>query len=53
LLSEPTAWQLHSFLEHYAEYIASHQWLDSSQDEPELQPLEARMGPAVVLVTIK
>ena len=53
LLSEPTAWQLHSFLQRYADYIASHQWLDSSQDDPELQPLEARMGPAVVLITVK
>lgn len=53
LLSEPTAWQLHSFLQHYADFIASHQWLDSSQDDPELQPLEARMGPAVVLITVK
>ncbi|MEM7060219.1 MAG: hypothetical protein AAF557_21770, partial [Pseudomonadota bacterium] len=31
LISEPTAWQLHSFLQRYEEHIASHQWLDSSQ----------------------
>lgn len=52
-LCEPTAWQLHSFLAHFSGSIASHLWLDSSRDEPELQLLDARMGPAVVLVEIK
>lgn len=50
LLSEPTAWQLHLFLKVYENHIASHQWLDSSQDSLELQALEGRMGPAVVMV---
>jgi hypothetical protein len=49
-MSEPTAWQLHLFLSAYEDHIASHQWLDSSQDSLELQALEGRMGPAVVMV---
>jgi hypothetical protein len=50
LLSEPTAWQLHNFLEVFDEFIECHQWLDSSRDTPELQDLEGRMGPAVLMV---
>jgi hypothetical protein len=50
LLSEPTAWQLHSFLQVFDEFIECHQWLDSSRDTPELQNLEGRMGPAVLMV---
>jgi hypothetical protein len=49
-MSEPTAWQLHLFLSAYEDHIASHQWLDSSQDSLELQALEGRMGPAVVMI---
>jgi hypothetical protein len=53
LLSEPTAWQLHSFLRTFSHRIQKHQWLDSSRDTPELQGLENRMGPAVLLVCIR
>lgn len=52
LLSEPTAWQLHSFTNLFADYVSEIQWLDSSQDFPELQPLEGRMGPAVLLLHV-
>jgi hypothetical protein len=52
LLSEPTAWKLHTFLKVYDDRIQTYQWLDSSRDSPEMQGLEGRMGPAVVLVCI-
>lgn len=50
LMSEPTAWQLHLFLNQFSQYILEHKWVDSSRDTPELQGLENRMGPAVLLV---
>jgi len=56
LLSEPTAWQLHSFLAHFTDdndSIQNYQWLDSSRDSPHLQSLEKRLGPAVLLVQTK
>eukprot|EP00980_Cylindrotheca_fusiformis_P031198 scaffold25954_cov137-Cylindrotheca_fusiformis.AAC.2 len=53
LMSEPKAWQLHLFLKAYEDNIASHQWLDSSQDSLELQELEGRMGPAVVMISTR
>jgi hypothetical protein len=53
LLSEPTAWKLHTFLKLYDDRIQSYQWLDSSRDSPEMQGLEGRMGPAVVLVCLR
>ena len=54
LLTEPTAWQLHDFLNMFGEeFILSHTWLDSSRDLPHLQGLEARMGPAAVLIALK
>jgi len=52
LLSEPTAWQLHEFLNVCGEHLSSHEWLDSSQMHPELQPLEGRIGPAVLMVCV-
>jgi len=53
LMSEPTAWQLHEFLNLFRDAIQTHVWLDSSRDTPLLQGLEGRMGPAVVLVQYK
>lgn len=53
LMSEPTAWQLHSFINHFEEFIVEKQWLDSSQHSPDLQSLEGRLGPAVVLIRIQ
>jgi hypothetical protein len=54
LLTEPTAWQLHDFLKMFGqEFIRSHVWLDSSRYLPHLQGLEARMGPASVLIALK
>ena len=51
LLSEPTAWQLHDFLTFFREdFLLAHMWLDSSRDTPHLQPLEARLGPAILVV---
>jgi hypothetical protein len=59
LLTDPTAWQLHMFRERY-EYCnctvngkrrcMEFMWLDSSMYRPELQELEGRNGPAVLLV---
>jgi hypothetical protein len=53
LLSEPSAWQLHSLRTLFADYIQGCQWLDSSRDSPDLQPLESRLGPAVLLIQTK
>lgn len=53
LLSEPSAWQLHSFLTLFADFLQGYQWLDSSRDSPDLQPMEGRSGPAVVLIQTK
>jgi hypothetical protein len=46
--AEPKAWQLHSFMEQNAtkmEFV----WLDSSMNNPEMQSLERRLGPAILL----
>jgi hypothetical protein len=60
LLTDPTAWQLHIFRQRY-EYgrgctchenhgrCVQFMWLDSSMYRPELQELEGRNGPAVLL----
>ena len=53
LMSEPTAWQLHHFLEFCRDHIEYFEWLDSSRWTPELQALEGRIGPAVLLVRTK
>jgi hypothetical protein len=53
LLSEPTAWQLHSFANHFADFVVEQEWVDSSQHMPELQPLEGRMGPAVLVLHVR
>jgi hypothetical protein len=54
LLSEPTAWQLHDFLQLFLDdFLHSFIWLDSSRDAPHLQSLEARLGPAVLMVCTK
>lgn len=51
LLSEPTAWQLHDFLKLFGDdFLQAHMWLDSSRDTPHLQTLEARLGPAALMV---
>jgi hypothetical protein len=65
LLTDPTAWQLHIFRERYeyasnqdtSKVVDAKQrqrlmefiWLDSSMYRPELQELEGRNGPAVLL----
>jgi hypothetical protein len=51
IFSDPTAWQLHLFMER-SSYCMDFCWLDSSMHRPELQALEGRVGPAV-LVGIK
>jgi hypothetical protein len=51
IFSDPTAWQLHLFMER-SSYCMDFCWLDSSMYRPELQALEGRVGPAV-LVGIK
>jgi hypothetical protein len=64
-ISDPTAWQLHLFRKRYDSSSCSTGddpsppppptkgldivWLDSSMDHPELQSLETRFGPAVLL----
>jgi hypothetical protein len=53
LMSEPTAWQLHHFLDLCGDHLDCHEWLDSSRWTPALQPLEGRIGPAVLLVRVK
>ena len=53
LMSEPTAWQLHYWLELVGESLSDYEWLDSSRFAPELQTLEARVGPAVLLARVK
>jgi hypothetical protein len=53
LLSEPTAWQLHHLLDIGKDRIDCHEWLDSSRNTPELQPLENRVGPAVLLLRVQ
>jgi hypothetical protein len=51
IFSDPTAWQLHVFMERNG-HCMDFCWLDSSMHRPELQALEGRVGPAV-LVGIK
>jgi hypothetical protein len=48
LLMDPTAWQLHIWLERYRGQM-DFVWLDSSMDRPDLQALMRRFGPAVLL----
>uniref|UniRef100_A0A8J9S4A1 Uncharacterized protein n=1 Tax=Phaeodactylum tricornutum TaxID=2850 RepID=A0A8J9S4A1_PHATR len=48
LFAEPTAWQLHTVIER-CEKKMDFVWLDSSMHQPELQLLEGRVGPAVLL----
>jgi hypothetical protein len=51
LLSEPTAWQLHDFIKLFKDdFLQAYIWLDSSRDTPHLQPLESRLGPAILMV---
>ena len=52
-LSDPTAWQLHMWLDRYKDRLHAWCWLDSSIDRPEMQVLEGRVGPAVVLALTK
>lgn len=47
LLTDPTAWQLHMVAERYPSLEVC--WLDSSMNQPALQSLEGRVGPAVLL----
>ena len=53
LLIEPNSWQLHQFLELYGDRISYYEWLDSSRETPELQHLQGRIGPAVLLACVK
>jgi SAM-dependent methyltransferase len=46
--AEPTPWQLHGFKELFQDNV-DFIWLDSSMDHPNLQPLDGRVGPAVLL----
>jgi hypothetical protein len=48
LLLDPTAWQLHEFRRRYRNLFA-YTWLDSSMHHPDLQALEGRVGPAILL----
>ena len=54
LLSEPTAWQFHNLMDLVGhERVGHFEWLDSSRHTPELQPLENRVGPAVLLIRVR
>jgi hypothetical protein len=53
LMSEPTAWQLHHWLQLVGERLSDYEWLDSSRLSPDLQLLEGRIGPAVLLARVK
>ena len=46
-LADPTAWQLHAFRQRYD--MRCWLWLDSSMGRPDLQPLENRVGPAILM----
>jgi hypothetical protein len=50
-LADPTAWQLNVFIKRYNSKHNSLTWiwLDSSRHRPDLQQLEGRVGPAVLL----
>ena len=53
LLIEPNSWQLHQFLELYGDRISYYEWLDFSRKTPELQHLQGRIGPAVLMACVK
>jgi hypothetical protein len=46
--AEPTPWQLHRVKSMFHDLL-DFVWLDSSMDQPELQPLDNRLGPGVLL----
>jgi hypothetical protein len=46
--AEPTPWQLHNLRNHFSHELDFY-WLDSSMDQPHLQPLDNRVGPGVLL----
>lgn len=48
LVLEPTAWQLHIFRTRY-QHVMDFVWLDTSMYREDLQELETRNGPAVLL----
>ena len=48
LFTDPTAWQLHVLMERCKDSM-DFVWLDSSMNRPELQSLENRVGPTVLL----
>lgn len=48
LMTEPTAWQLHIFCKRYLD-LMDIMWLDTSMYREDLQELENRNGPAVLL----
>ena len=53
LFTDPTAWQLHEWLNRYEEHLEGWCWLDSSMNKRDLQILEGRVGPAVLLAMTK
>ena len=48
ILTDPTPWQIHQFKARY-EMLFEYEWVDSSQDEPAMQPLMNRFGPAALV----
>jgi len=53
LFTDPTAWQLHEWLNRYSSCLEGWCWLDSSMHNEDLQVLEGRVGPAVLLAMAK
>jgi hypothetical protein len=53
LFSDPTAWQIHIWLSKYQSELEGHCWLDSSMNRPDLEVLEGRLGPGVLLAMKK
>ena len=53
LFTDPTAWQLHEWLNRNRNRLDCWCWLDSSMDNEDLQILEGRVGPAVLLAMSK
>jgi len=53
LFSDPTAWQLHEWLHRNRDRLEGWCWLDSSMSNEDLQVLEGRVGPAVLLALTK
>ena len=45
--AEPTPWQLHRLIDLYSSFL-DFIWIDSSMNEPSLQKLNGRLGPAVL-----